>query len=258
MKIRYFLNISVLFLCLFAFNSAVGKDSSVDELFKVANDEMMRKDYAQAIASYETLLNEKKINNVAVYYNLGVAHYYQKNIAKSILYYEKALSLAPRNKDIKNNLEVTRTLIATDIPTAEAPYVIQLWFYLRRNTSIAIAAILQILLIWSGTYFMFKWIWSQQKIEKKRSLSYALLSYLASFILLIWCFYINHYSATHPTAIVMKECSLRHAADSDSEAVVDISEGIKVVLLDRIGDWYKVTLPNGEQGWIESSQVAKI
>ena len=61
------------------------------------------------------------------------------------------------------------------------------------------------------------------------------------------------------TAIVLStETTLRSAPDAQSAEILRIHGGLKVKLLDRIGDWEKVRLQNGEEGWLPQNDLEQI
>jgi len=58
--------------------------------------------------------------------------------------------------------------------------------------------------------------------------------------------------------ILAKETALKDAADADSPDILTLHEGTKIGLLDQIGEWHKVRLPNGEQGWLVEGSFEEI
>jgi len=74
---------------------------------------------------------------------------------------------------------------------------------------------------------------------------------------LAWLAGNSAYTQLHSTdqGIAIAVTTLRSGADERAESIEDISEGVKVNILDTIGDWYKVSLMNKEQGWIHAAQV---
>src|SRR4030067_3096290 len=76
-------------------------------LFQKANRFYDSGNFNSAIQSYHQLL-DKGIKEATVYYNLGNAYFKARQLGKAILYYRKALKLAPRDKDIKTNLNFSR------------------------------------------------------------------------------------------------------------------------------------------------------
>lgn len=73
-------------------NAAVTKEEA-DQAYQ-AND------FAAAIEKYEAILNTEG-ESADVYYNLGNSYYKEKNIAKAVLNYERALLLNPGDADIR-------------------------------------------------------------------------------------------------------------------------------------------------------------
>ena len=60
-------------------------------------------------------------------------------------------------------------------------------------------------------------------------------------------------------AIVLENTiEVKNGPDAQSTAVIEIHEGLKVELLDQIGEWYKVKLSNGDQGWLPMNSLEEI
>jgi hypothetical protein len=57
-------------------------------------------------------------------------------------------------------------------------------------------------------------------------------------------------------AIYMEDRGLIYSgADERSDAVADVSEGVKMYILDVIGEWYKVQLEDKDIGWVKKEKV---
>lgn len=78
-------------------------------LFEQGNALYNDGNYEQAILKYENIL-ENGEHSAELYFNLANAHYKLNHIAPSIYYYEKALQLAPNDKEIKNNAAFARNM----------------------------------------------------------------------------------------------------------------------------------------------------
>lgn len=55
--------------------------------------------------------------------------------------------------------------------------------------------------------------------------------------------------------VVLKPASLHVGADADSPPLEDLSAGMELRILDRIGGWYKVMTSSGQTGWVEDAVV---
>jgi hypothetical protein len=63
--------------------------------------------YDEAIQVYEQLLDQD-VHDSALFYNLGNAYYLKGDLGRAILNYQRAAQLAPRDGDIKANLDLAR------------------------------------------------------------------------------------------------------------------------------------------------------
>ena len=85
-------------------------------LFEQGNALYNEGDYNEAIIKYKSVL-ESGEHSAELYFNLGNAYYKLNNVAPSIYYYEKALQLAPKDKDILNNIAFARNMTIDAINT---------------------------------------------------------------------------------------------------------------------------------------------
>ena len=87
--------------------------NQANEAFRQANsiENNARADelYEKAILSYEKIINEGKIENAGLYYNLGNAYLLKENIGKAILNYRRAQKLNSSDANIQKNLEFARS-----------------------------------------------------------------------------------------------------------------------------------------------------
>lgn len=81
----------------------IGLSAQNDKVFDQANALFNEGKFTEAIDRYELILDTDK-HSAELYYNIANAHYKLNHIAPSIYYYEKALALKPKDKDIINNL----------------------------------------------------------------------------------------------------------------------------------------------------------
>ena len=59
-------------------------------------------------------------------------------------------------------------------------------------------------------------------------------------------------------AIVLKNNMELMSAPESTVDVMELPEGTKLEIIDKIGDWEKVKAPNGEIGWISEQDAEKI
>ena len=71
----------------------------------MANTAYINGNFHSAAEVYEEILS-RGVSSVKLYYNLANAYFKEDRIGKAILYYKRALRLAPGNDDIRHNLSV--------------------------------------------------------------------------------------------------------------------------------------------------------
>jgi tetratricopeptide (TPR) repeat protein len=245
---------SALLLC-----SVLGFAQSVPAtLFAKANAEVAAGNHVAAIHTYEDLLGSG-VRSAAVCYNLGNAYLAQHEVGKAILYYERAARLAPFDADITHNLAAANTQIKDDIAPISRFFLIRWLKWVRNLISSDGWAIIGLLCIVVFGVGMCVWLLGTSRQQKRNGFVYGLVALVIS-ILPFWCAYelltIENHSGF--AIILLPETTLRTAADTESPEIMALHEGLKVELLDNTQDWYKIELPNGEQGWILAGTVAEI
>ena len=120
-----FRSVIILFVCivLSGFSAVTKAELSKEQLyilFNQANEAFRQANssqntaqadelYEKAILSYEKIINEGKIENARLYYNLGNAYLLKENIGKAILNYRRAQKLDSSDANIQKNLDFARS-----------------------------------------------------------------------------------------------------------------------------------------------------
>jgi len=79
--------------------------------------------YLEASQTYQQLI-DIGLKDHTLYYNLGNAYFKQNDLGQAILNYERAMQLAPRDTDIRANLDLARSQLLDkyDITSASPLY----------------------------------------------------------------------------------------------------------------------------------------
>lgn len=228
------------------------------ELFHAANKAYQAENYEEAVQLYEKALASGE-PSLALYYNMGNAYFKTQELGKCILYYEKALRIAPNDADTQENLATARQLLKDNIPAIQPFFLTKWWNGLRDTASSTTWAILAILMMVIGIGGLGVWQLAQTRKFKKIGFAGG-LSAIGLALLMFALSHTKYQIEQHSgMAIVLtKEVPLRKGADDISEEVLPLHEGTKVELLDKIGTWYKVRLANGELGWLPFEAVGVI
>ena len=226
-------------------------------LFEEANAAYIAKEYAQAIEKYEQILNTGEVSS-DLYYNLGNAYYKLDQKGKAILNYERGLMLS-NNADLKYNLELARKGLEDEIEVLPPFFLSQWWAGVRQLASSKGWTIIALLMFWLGIAGLIVWQLAGQRKQKKLGFLAGLLLLAFSFFPFALAVHSMQLEADSGRAVVMsEEGNLRSGPDEVSTSIMLLHEGTLVEILDQIGDWYKVRLMNGEQGWLKVNVVEKI
>lgn len=253
------MHIKILLLAFIFFSESVfGAENVAEILLDSANNAYVKKDYNQSLKFYQEIL--KTGNEAAeIYYNIGNCYFKLNQITNAIYFYEKARLLAPNDKDILYNLEISRQYTTDKIKTLE-PFIINKFFrnlvsLFSSNFWATISMVCFIGLLVFLLLFLFL-----RNIGLKKS-----FFWLGIILLLISVSsYILSYSqkkmvASHLSAIVFSPTvNIKSSPDENGIDLLIIHEGIKVTITDSLQDWYNVVLPDNNEGWLLKTDIKKI
>lgn len=187
-----------------------------------------------------------------LYYNLGNAYFKSGDYPHAILYYERTLKSDPSFSDARFNLDFANGLIQDKID-AVPEFVLKSWSrkvcYLASSGTWAVlsivlfAAALALLLL----FRLGSSVW-MRRVGFYGSIVAILLS-AASFGMAEWQ---RSSFLRADGAIIMKPVSSVKSSPSmdSSKDLFVLHEGTKVIVLDSVGQWKNISLPDGRQGWI--------
>ena len=92
------------------FSGLVFSQTNNNEYFSNGIDLYNNGKYNEAIVQFKLII-ENKEHSEALYFNLGNSYYKINDIANSIYFYEKALKLNPKDRDILNNLAFSQNML---------------------------------------------------------------------------------------------------------------------------------------------------
>ncbi len=246
---------SILFL---GMANDVAAQAAPSSLLEEANTAFTAKDYTKASKIYEGLLQNRGKSS-GLEYNLANSYFNAQELGQAILHYERAIRIAPFDNNIAHNLAIAQHTQVDNIPTIKGFFLLRWILGLRNLLSSDSWAVVGLLLMAGFAAGMLIWLFGESREIKRKGFLYGLLLLFLSF-LPFWASYELSALEIHSgmAVILAKEVQMHSAPDVESETVLLIHEGLKVDLLDTIGDWVKVQLPNGEQGWIPAGAAVEI
>jgi len=241
-------------LLLISFNSMADQQADIEK----ANKAYMAGFYENAITIYEKIINDG-LASPELYYNLGNAYFKTNNFPSAILNFERALKYNPGDEDIEYNLAVANNKIVDKIELLPDLFYIKWWKNLKNWLSpdgwaIAVITLFTLLIILTAVFLL-----SRSIITRKILFASGLVILLASILtgLIAWQTYTE--SRRQNTAIVFTPTlPVKSSPDESSIDLFVIHEGLKVRIMDKIGDWNEIKIANGSKGWVKAGDIKPI
>lgn len=214
--------------------------------------------YQEAIESWMKILKANHHSD-AIYFNIANAHYKLNNIGPSIYYYEKALQLNPDDEDIRNNLTFAENA-KIDVIEPLPETIFKRWYdaisgIMSYDGWAIFATILSALFV--VLFLLYYFSYSE---GKKRFLFTA-----AAFTVFIFLFSLTlafktyaDYKNTRLAILFAESSEVRSEPRLGSEPSFVLHEGTKVHILDEDGQWYRIKLADGKDGWVPASDLKEL
>ena len=212
--------------------------------------------YAEAIKMYENILATQG-ESAVVYYNLGNSYFKEKNMAKAVLNYERALLLNPGDADIRFNLDMARSKTVDQITPATEVFIVT-WVNSLTNmqsergwAKIGIVSFI-CLLVGLALY-----IFSKRLFVRK-------IGFIGAIILLVVTVCANLFARQKKNelmdrtgAIVMSPTvTVKSTPDESGTELFVLHEGTKVFVEDNsMKGWKEIRLEDGNKGWIPTEAI---
>ena len=215
--------------------------------FDAANNLYAEGKFAEAAAGYQKLLQTGK-ESEALYFNLGNALFKAGKIGQAISAYQQAERIAPRDPDVRANLQFARNQVQG--PTL-VPDRLERWLgelSLNEWTWIAAGAVWAFLLLLT----VLQW---------RPALKPALKSYSswlgALTVVLCVCVATVFYSARFNSRaiVVVQETVARQAPIEESQSAFSLHDGAELQVLDRKDKWLQIKADPRRIGWVRRETV---
>jgi len=248
----------LLFFCLITpgFASFAGDEADDTSRYNTAGALYRESDFRGALNIYEELIGEG-ITNPDLYYNASNAAYRTGSLGKAILYLERALKLAPSEKDALANLAFLNSM-KEDQEGDNSNVVLE--FLSRRYNAINVNSAA----LWSGITFivtmvlltvsLFVRAWKRM-VFIATAVLFSLVCLTAS---IIFIQKIHHNSITVEAVIMGEEAPAYSGPGTENTHIFTIHEGTKVVIERSQNSWNLIRLNSGAGGWIQGELMEKI
>lgn len=232
--------------------------SEPEALWAAANAAYNAGEWDKALTNYN-IIAEKELESAPLYYNMANAYFKKGDIAHAILYYNRALRLAPADEDIRHNLEYaeqsTRDIIE-EIPE----FFLTSWMRTVRNTMSGNAWTLLSLALLAMTFVAGIIYLLAQRLHL-RKLGFYVMAACGILFIASTSFAISSRSemVSGKEAVVMSSSvSIKSSPDRAATELFVLHEGTTVKVGEKIDGWVEIRIADGRKGWIEESRIERI
>jgi tetratricopeptide (TPR) repeat protein len=215
--------------------------------FDAANKLYEQAKYPEASAAYQKII-EAGQPSAAVYFNLGNAYFKAGQLGRAVAAYRQAEQLAPRDPDVRANIQFARD--QAQGPTLTAGRWTRLFGRLSLNewTVLAAAAVwVWLLLLGAGQ------LWPAARATLRGGLMAAGVAALVLCVCAAGAFYGAKFTRT--AVIITSDAVVRHGPLDEAAEAFKVHDGAELQVLDEKDKWLQVSPGANRIGWVRRDQV---
>ena len=246
----------VIFVILFSIMSLGVFGQNADSLWRDAVNGYTGGNYEAALRSFEQLERDG-YSSAQLYYNIGNCYYKMGNyLGKAILYYERALLADPSFEDAAVNLAIAQEYTLDKIDSVPEFVFVTYIKNLMKSASTDFWAILSLFFFGVTAVLLLLFRFAPSIATRKVSFAVAILTLLLSVCTFFFSVKLNKIQTQENQAVVLAPvCSVKSSPSVSEQSLFILHEGIKVDVLDVLGDWIRIELADGRQGWIKKKDL---
>jgi len=209
--------------------------------------------WEQAVTIWENLLDQG-YESGPLQYNLGNAYFRLNELSKSILAYERAAKLMPRDKDVQSNLDLVRLSVVDRI---ETPVRLSLWNWIdnfRDSLTLReLAKLMQFTGLLLVALFAVRWFTSLKLRTALRPLLFVVgIVYIIS---LSWYGWRETVDRNQYAIVMTEKVDVFSGPDESSKQLFSLHEGTRIMAREDLTDWMRIRLADGREGWLRQKEI---
>lgn len=229
-----------------------------NSLLEKGNQEYTDQKFNEAVATYEELLSTG-VESSELYFNLGNAYYKAGKITPAILNYERAKRLAPNDPDIQFNLDLANQHVVDAIEELPQVFFVRWKNNLIQSKSADGWAMLSMISFFGFLLLLALFIFSSNASLKRLGFWLGMLVLIASVFTFVFANKQKNKQEQHNFAIITQPSATVKSSPSEGGTnIFLIHEGLKVQIIDKLGNWLEIKLADGNQGWLPAESMERI
>jgi hypothetical protein len=226
--------------------ASIARADTGNTTFDEANRLFSEGRYADAAVAYETLARTRGWS-APLLFDLGNAYAQVGHVGRSVLNYERAHVLAPRDPDIAANLAYVRATAGLPIPVRPWHQTLARFF---TPTTWTLLAVLSLWLSGAGLVATRRW--------RSRRLVYATAVAALVGVMSVAAMVVLDRDLNHAVVVETKSAPVRVSPFDTATSEITVSEGQDVTIIGHHGDFLRVRDGQGRTGWVQSTAVQPV
>jgi tetratricopeptide (TPR) repeat protein len=224
--------------------TVLGADLAAE--FDSANKLYEQGKFREAASAYEKIVRSGPVSS-ALYFNLGNAFYKCGAVGRAIAAYRQAERLAPRDPDLRANLQFVRNQI-------QGPSVVpNRWQRWLGRLTVNEWTVLASIVFW---LWLLSLVLGQLRPAFRPPLRSFRVCSGAGAAALCLCLSAALLTRSAPTAIVIaRDVAVRNGPLDESQTAFTVHDGAELTVLDHKEGWLQVSAGDQPRGWLKREQV---
>jgi tetratricopeptide (TPR) repeat protein len=215
--------------------------------FEAANRLYEQGKFKEAAAGYEKLLNYGQVS-AALYFNMGNAFFKSGQMGRAIIAYHAAEQLAPRDPDVRANLQFARNQV-------QGPTLAPTWWQRGlKKLTLTEWTVLATTVAWALLMLLALGQW--RPTLRPLLQSYVIAAAICGIALggaLVAAMREGYYARN--AIVVADEVTVRQGPLDESPSAFAAHDGAELVVLDQKDDWLQVSTDPRRIGWVHRDKV---
>lgn len=229
-----------------------------EQLWDLANTAYIHNDFRAAVQHYRAI-EAQGLRSAKLCYNLANASFKLDQLGTAILYYRRALRLAPGDEDIRYNLAVAEARTKDTIERIPE-FFLSAWVRALRHAMSATAwTVLSLLALTAAFALVLVYLLARRLTLRKAGFYGTLLAAAVFVVATSFAAGQRREQLDRDEAVVMAtSAAVKSSPDRAATDLFVLHEGTTLRISNRLDGWCEVTIADGKKGWTEQRNIEEI